>query len=334
MRIAHRQRPGRSRVEALRRVVRASPAHEVAWIARDGAEAVAQCARRPAGPDPDGPGHAAAWTASRRTRRIMAATPCPILVVTSTRRAATVSDGLRGDGPRRARRGRHADARAGRHASTAARAAAQDRHHRAQARDRARRRRRRRAPQQPQRPRVVPPLVAIGASTGGPAAWPSCSRPARRHAGGGADRAAHRPRSSRRAWPTGSAAARRVGLAARAPATVPPGHVWVAAARRSPRPGAERPARLHARAARSPCIARRSTCCSPGRTPAAGRHRRAADRHGARRRAGTAGAARGRLADVRAGRGVLRHLRHWLRVCGSPPPGTPTAPWCVASQSC
>jgi len=69
--------------EALRRAVASTPAHEVAWLARDGAEAV-DLARsdRPdlilmdlIMPGVDG---------VEATRRIMAHSPCPILVVTSS----------------------------------------------------------------------------------------------------------------------------------------------------------------------------------------------------------------------------------------------------------
>jgi chemotaxis response regulator CheB len=68
-------------VEALRRAVISKPEHQVIWIARDGAEAVAMCAE--ATPDlilmdlvmPRMDGVEA-------TRRIMAATPCAILIVT------------------------------------------------------------------------------------------------------------------------------------------------------------------------------------------------------------------------------------------------------------
>ena len=70
-------------VEVLRRIVVSRPEHEVLWIARDGTEAVRECARRPPDvvlmdlvmPGMDG---------VEATRRIMTDSPCPILVVTST----------------------------------------------------------------------------------------------------------------------------------------------------------------------------------------------------------------------------------------------------------
>jgi chemotaxis response regulator CheB len=68
--------------EALRRVLALAPEHELAWIARDGAEAVEQCTRdRPdlllmdlIMPRMDG---------VEATRLIMAKTPCAILIVTA-----------------------------------------------------------------------------------------------------------------------------------------------------------------------------------------------------------------------------------------------------------
>lgn len=70
-------------VEALRRALQLEPRHSIAWVARDGAEAVEQCAR-------DLPDLVLMDLVMPRmggveaTRRIMAATPCPILVVTSS----------------------------------------------------------------------------------------------------------------------------------------------------------------------------------------------------------------------------------------------------------
>lgn len=70
-------------VEAMRRALLRAPQHTVAWTARDGAEAVRLCA----GDRPDlilmdliMP----VMGGVEATRRIMAATPCPILVVTAT----------------------------------------------------------------------------------------------------------------------------------------------------------------------------------------------------------------------------------------------------------
>lgn len=68
--------------EALRRVLALAPEHELAWTARDGREAVDQCARDKPDlllmdlimPHMDG---------VEATRRIMAHTPCAILVVTA-----------------------------------------------------------------------------------------------------------------------------------------------------------------------------------------------------------------------------------------------------------
>lgn len=70
-------------VEALRRVVRSRPDYSVAWVARDGAEAVQKCAA-------DRPDMILmdlimpVMNGVEATRLIMRDTPCPILVVTAT----------------------------------------------------------------------------------------------------------------------------------------------------------------------------------------------------------------------------------------------------------
>jgi two-component system response regulator WspF len=69
--------------EALRRALGANPEHQVAWVATDGAAAVELCRLNPAAlvlmdllmPEMDG---------VEATRRIMAETPCPILLVTGS----------------------------------------------------------------------------------------------------------------------------------------------------------------------------------------------------------------------------------------------------------
>lgn len=70
-------------VEAMTRVLAQAPEHQLAWIARDGAEAIAQCARDTPDlilmdivmPGTDG---------VKATREIMAHSPCAILLVTAT----------------------------------------------------------------------------------------------------------------------------------------------------------------------------------------------------------------------------------------------------------
>lgn len=70
-------------VEALRRVVRSHPDHTIAWVARDGAEAVKKCAA-------DRPDMILmdlimpVMNGAEATRHIMRDSPCPILVVTAT----------------------------------------------------------------------------------------------------------------------------------------------------------------------------------------------------------------------------------------------------------
>ena len=70
--------------EALRRVVQSSTCHQVAWLASDGRRCGLVDPPGPPRPDPHGPGHAGDRRYAEATRRIMAESPCPILVVTST----------------------------------------------------------------------------------------------------------------------------------------------------------------------------------------------------------------------------------------------------------
>lgn len=73
----------RMAAEALRRAVALRPAHQVIWVAHDGAQAVAMCARETPDlvlmdlimPDTDG---------VEATRQIMAKTPCAVLIVTAS----------------------------------------------------------------------------------------------------------------------------------------------------------------------------------------------------------------------------------------------------------
>lgn len=70
-------------VESLRRILQGSGLHEIAWIARDGAEAVKRCSE-------DRPDLILmdlimpVMNGAQATRQIMTDTPCPILVVTSS----------------------------------------------------------------------------------------------------------------------------------------------------------------------------------------------------------------------------------------------------------
>jgi two-component system response regulator WspF len=148
-------------LEALHRVLATEPRHNVAWIARDGEEAV----RRTALDRPDlilmdllMPG----MNGVEATRRIMAATPCPILVVTASvnSRPGLVYEAL-GVGA--------VDAiRTPSLAEPAAQAGAAL----------LRRIRQLERLNQPRSPRPgLPPLIAIGSSTGGPAALASCLGP-------------------------------------------------------------------------------------------------------------------------------------------------------------
>jgi len=163
-------------LEALRRVLATEPRHSVAWSARDGEEAV----RRTALDRPDlilmdllMPG----INGVEATRRIMAATPCPILVVTASvgARAGLVYEAL-GVGAldairtpsllepaasagrdllRRIRQLERLTQPAQNRPSANARAGAA-------------------VGRNPGSVPAAPPLIAIGASTGGPAALASC----------------------------------------------------------------------------------------------------------------------------------------------------------------
>jgi len=156
-------------VEALRRVVNSVPDYEIAWVARNGAEAVERCAADTPDvvlmglimPEMDG---------VEATRRIMAASPCLILVVTSTvgGNAAKVFEAM-GYG---ARDVVHTpvlggDGRVEGGATLLAKIATLGKLLDIKPRQEVRRRV---IPSAPAAASDLPPLVAIGASTGGPAA--------------------------------------------------------------------------------------------------------------------------------------------------------------------
>lgn len=148
-------------LHALRRVLAVEPRHEIAWEARDGAEAV-QMARR------DQPGLILmdllmpGVGGVEATRRIMAASPCPILLVTSSveSRNALIYEAL-GHGA--------LDAVRTPSLLEPAAIAGQALLRRIKQIERLN------APER--QPRSLPPLIVIGSSTGGPAALVSCLAP-------------------------------------------------------------------------------------------------------------------------------------------------------------
>ena len=157
-------------VEALRRVVTSVPDHTIAWVARHGAEAVEKCAADTPDlilmdlimPVMDG---------VEATRRIMAATPCLILVVTATvgGNAAKVFEAM-GYGARDAVStpvlGRDGQVEGG--AALLAKIATLGKLLEKKPGETAPRRRT--SPGVLSSAPHLPPLVAVGASTGGPAA--------------------------------------------------------------------------------------------------------------------------------------------------------------------
>ena len=155
-------------------------------------------------------------------------------------------------------------------------------------------------------------LVAIGASAGGPAALAdAAARPAAGLSGGDRHRPARRRAVRRRHGGVAEPAVGAAGAGGRGRRPSDAGH---GPARRHRRPsGVEggRSTRLHAGAARL-CLSPVGGCVLSQRRPAmAGRRRRrAADRHGTRRRAGPEGAARQGPLHDRAGPGQQRGLRH------------------------
>ncbi|HSF33137.1 MAG TPA: chemotaxis response regulator protein-glutamate methylesterase [Candidatus Tectomicrobia bacterium] len=156
-------------VEALRRVVTSVPDYDIAWVARNGAEAVAKCAADTPDvilmdlimPVMDG---------VEATRRIMAATPCLILVVTATvgGNAAKVFEAM-GHGARDAVNtpvlGGNGRVEGG--ATLLAKIATLGKLLDTKPHQEVRRRV---IPTAPALTSDLPPLVALGASTGGPAA--------------------------------------------------------------------------------------------------------------------------------------------------------------------
>lgn len=156
-------------VESLKRAVATLPGTSVAWVATDGAEAVAMCARDLPDvvlmdmimPVMDG---------VEATRRIMKATPCPIIVVTASIEGnsskvfealgagaldAVTTPGIRADGTTM-----NADQLVRKIHAIELIAGIRSTSHRQN-------------PLQPMRPSVsptIPPFITIGASTGGPQA--------------------------------------------------------------------------------------------------------------------------------------------------------------------
>ena len=153
--------------EVLRQAVALKPEHQVIWIAKTGAEAVERCAKET--PDLVLMDLLAGMDGVEATRRIMAGAPCAILIVTDSvqvERGARV----RGDGPRRARRGRHARSGDRQSAGQRGAAAGENRHRLAPHRREGRTTRRGCRPRHRAPSLRRHPLVAIGASAGGPAA--------------------------------------------------------------------------------------------------------------------------------------------------------------------
>ena len=318
--------------EALRRVVQSMPGHRVAWLARDGAEAVDLTKQdRPdlilmdlIMPGIDG---------VEATRRIMADTPCPILVVTATVSGhmnkvyeamghgaldavdtpclGPLGAGQRGERPHREDRHRRqadrADGRADHPASPSL--AGADRRVSGSGRS-----------------------SLLGASTGGPKALAEILAGSPRGWRPRSSSSSTSTRPSPPAWRRwlGDQTGRRVevitpGRPARA-RDDPPGRD-----RRPSRHDSGTMARLRPRAEEPPAIGPRSTSSSRA-SPSTGPTRRggAPDRHGTRRGRGAPEAAAGRLAHHRAGRARAASSGGCRR---RPPSSAPPRRSCPSSRS-
>jgi chemotaxis response regulator CheB len=299
-------------VEVQRRMLAAEPGCELAWVATNGAEAVERC--RTDLPDlvlmdlvmpvMDG---------VEATRRIMRATPCPILVVTSTVEGhvdrvydalgagaldAVATPTIGSDGAVKGAEPVLRKLRTIRRLHTPAAASVR--------------------PSAPDAPVAAPVrgerMILLGASTGGPEAVAAVLRGLAPDLPAPIVLVQHLGRDYVRSSSSGSRPA--CGPYARSPrASAPPAHRPRRPHRRPPRAAGRRRLRLRPRARDQPygpawTSSSRASRAGPAAAAAC------ADRHGARRRRGAPGPARRPLGDVRPGPGHVGGLGDAARLRG------------------